>query len=397
VTDLFINSLNYILSYLFIFIQNTLITAFATRSQIKKNRKKLIPHTLITYSLLRTFLRPNTRIKSTLRSSINKMADPTLLAKARKARFDDLPNFSGHPSEDVERFLKCIKHITKANDESNNQEILEIVRGKLTQSAGAWFDDNEHTFKKWSDFETEFRNRYFSTTIIQKKFDKLKLRKQSNDEPVTSYTDDVIKLCREIDPNMSDPIIIQHLMSGLSPDFKKELSRRESSMNTLKEFLKYAKIEQDLHDTFEKSRTLSLEPSQLYYDVNRSSISSLNTMIEQPRQYYRNMNNMKQENRSSYPTSLQKSVSQRNSIPQSGNRSITLPDKRIPQNTRQFTFDKKQINRPSTLQNKFSNCKICGRTNHRTIDCFYKHTTGCFKCGQQNHTVRDCTLPPNFQ
>src|SRR5271163_1405983 len=129
------------------------------------------------------------------------MADQTLLAKARKARFDDLPNFSGHPSEDVERFLKSIKNITKANDESENRESLEIVRGKLTQSAGIWFDNNESTFNKWSDFETAFRNRYFSTTLIHKKFDKLKQRKQLHDEPMTSYLDDVVNLCREIDPN----------------------------------------------------------------------------------------------------------------------------------------------------------------------------------------------------
>lgn len=43
------------------------------------------------------------------------MADSTLLSKARKARFDDLPNFSGNPSEDVERFLKSIKNIIKSN------------------------------------------------------------------------------------------------------------------------------------------------------------------------------------------------------------------------------------------------------------------------------------------
>ena len=81
------------------------------------------------------------------------MADQTLLAKVRKARFNGLPNFSGHPSEDVEHVLKSIKNITKVSDESDNHEILEIVRGKLTQSAGLWFDNNEHTFKKWSDFE----------------------------------------------------------------------------------------------------------------------------------------------------------------------------------------------------------------------------------------------------
>ncbi|CAF4632147.1 unnamed protein product, partial [Rotaria socialis] len=77
-------------------------------------------------------------------------------------------------AEDVERFLKSIKNLTKATDESNNHEILEIVRGKLTRSAGKWFDDNESDFNTWIDFETAFRNRYFSTTLTHKKFDALK-------------------------------------------------------------------------------------------------------------------------------------------------------------------------------------------------------------------------------
>ena len=59
---------------------------------------------------------------------------------------------------------------------------------------------------------------------------------------------------------MSDSIIIQHLMSGLNPDFRREISRHESCMKVLSEFLKHEKIEQDLYDTFEKPRRLSLEP-----------------------------------------------------------------------------------------------------------------------------------------
>ena len=101
------------------------------------------------------------------------MTDLSILARARKARFDDLISFSGQPSEDVERFLKSIKNITKATDESDNHELLEIVRGKLTQAAGTWFDNNEVKRKTWSDFETAFRNRYFSSTSSHKKFDKL--------------------------------------------------------------------------------------------------------------------------------------------------------------------------------------------------------------------------------
>jgi hypothetical protein len=320
------------------------------------------------------------------------MADPTLLAKARKARFDDLPNFSGHPSEDVERFLKSIKNITKANDESENREILEIVRGKLTQSAGIWFDNNESTFRKWSDFETAFRNRYFSTTLIHKKFDKLKQRKQLHDEPVTSYLDDVVNLCREVDPNMSEPIIIQHLMSGINPEFKKELSRRESSMNTLKEFLKYVKIEQDLYETFEKSRNQSPETQQQpYFESNRPAIPSLTAMVKQSTQN----NYTKQNGRRSYPTFTQSSAYKRNSTPQVGNNSSSQRDNQI-RNFPKSSFKDKSIRNQSTTTNQFTNCKICGRKNHRTIDCFHKRSHGCFNCGQ-NHIVRDCTMPPNFQ
>ncbi|CAF4751811.1 unnamed protein product, partial [Rotaria sp. Silwood2] len=251
---------------------NTIKTASGTRSRVKENNKQLLPYTIITNSLSRLLSKSHSTINLPSHINKNRMADQTLLAKAR---FDDLPNFSGHPSEDVERFLKIIKNITKANDESDNHEILEIVRGKLTQSAGIWFDNNENKFNKWADFETAFRNRYFSTTMIHKKFDTLKQRKQLHDEPVTSYFDDVVNLCREIDPAMSEQIIIQHLMSGVNPDFKKELSRRESSMNTSNEFLKYVKIEQDLYDTFEKSRNVSLKSPQPYYNHDRSSAPSL--------------------------------------------------------------------------------------------------------------------------
>ncbi|CAF4897542.1 unnamed protein product, partial [Rotaria sp. Silwood2] len=65
-------------------------------------------------------------------------------------------------------------------------------------------------------------------------------------------------------------------------------------------------------------------------------------------------------------------------------------------NSQQKTFNKKHINTQFTSQQQFNNCKICGRTNHQTIDCFHKRTTGCFNCGQ-NHHVGNCTMPQNFQ
>ncbi|CAF4553333.1 unnamed protein product, partial [Rotaria sp. Silwood2] len=317
------------------------------------------------------------------------MTDSTLLAKARKARFDDLPNFSGHPSEDVERFLKSIKNITKANDESDNHEILEIVRGKLIQSAGLWFDNHEHDFKKWSDFEIAFRNRYFSSTMIHKKFDLLKQRKQLHDEPVTSYFDDVVNLCKEIDPHMSEQIIIQHLMSGINPDFQKELSRRRLSMNTLNEFLKYAKIEQDLYDTFEKYNQLSIEHKSPNITINHQQVPSFTAMINRPQQNY----HYKKRNDYLHPLSSQSSVFQQNSIRQPESRSTFISRPPIQINSRQKLFNKQHINTQFTSQQQFDNCKICGRKNHRTVDCFYKRTTGCYKCGQNHYPSTITSFP----
>ncbi len=375
--------------HLIYFIHNIFITAFSTRSQIKENSSELLPHDIITYSTTHPLLKSKSIENLPIHFDIKKMADQTLLAKARKARFDDLPNFSGHPSEDVERFLKSIKKLTKATDETNDHEILEIVRGKLTKSAGIWFDNNESIFKKWLDFETAFRNRYFSTMMINKKFDQLKQRKQKHDEPITSYYDDIVNLCQEIDPNMSEQIIIQHLMSGMNPEFKKELSRRESAMNTLKEFLKYAKIEQDLYDTIKKSDELSLESSQPRYNGNNASTAT----IKQPKQHY---HVMKQNTRFTNPVQSQSSVLKRNSIPQRTYQPLMLREQPIRNFQRQSMIKNKMIHNQATTQHQFSNCKVCGRRNHRTIDCFHKRTTGCFNCGQ-NHNIRDCTLPPNFQ
>ena len=323
----------------------------------------------------------------------NTVTDHTLLSKARKARFDDLPNFSGHPSEDVERFLKTIKRITKAQDETANTEVLEIVRGKLTQGAGIWFDNHEHCFGKWADFESAFRNRYVSATITQQKFDTLKARKQSQGEPVTSYTDEVVELCREVDPTMSDMMIIQYLMSGLNPNFKKELSRRDSSIETLADFLQQAKIEQDLYETFDASRRASPEPMRPQFALQRSGIPSATALINQPHERHRPM---QRDDRYRHFTPQQSSGTDRNSIQQQQRRTTVQHDN--PANNyppHSFVSSQSRNNAP-TNRGRYDNCKICDRTNHRTIDCFYKRTTGCFRCGQ-DHLVRDCTTLQNFQ
>ena len=310
------------------------------------------------------------------------MVDPVLIARARKARYDDLPNFSGHSSEDAERFLKSVKNMTKANDNSTDQQFLEIVRGKLTQTAGSWFDDHESQFAKWSDFETAFRNRYFSTTMINAKFDKLSQRKQSFDESVTAYYDEITTLCREIDPKMPETIIIQHLMKGINPEFRKELTRRQSSMTTLAEFLQLAKLEQDIHDAstqFQESIALP-EPLSTYHLASNINQKASYNKPKYPERY---------RNHYSHLTMDQSSKGNWNSYSNMPYRQSTHVQNRNKDEGVQST-------RFQRMRYQSYACKVCGQENHRSIDCKHKRLSGCYNCGQR-HSVRDCRNPPHFQ
>ncbi|CAM4914645.1 unnamed protein product [Rotaria socialis] len=88
------------------------------------------------------------------------MTNSMLLATDRKTRFDEMPNFPGHPSEDVERFLKSIKNITKANDESDNHEILEIVRAHAVSGSYRYVGCYQHVF-----YDSAFTSSYMEPTL----------------------------------------------------------------------------------------------------------------------------------------------------------------------------------------------------------------------------------------
>jgi hypothetical protein len=318
------------------------------------------------------------------------MADPTLIARARKARYDDLPSFSGHTSEDAERFLKSIKNITKAQEDSNDPHLLEIVRGKLIQSAGIWFDDHESQLTKWSDFVEAFRNRYFSTTMISTKFDKLRQRKQQYNESVISYFDDVVTLCREIDPRMPDIVIIQHLMTGINPEFRRELSRRESAMQTLTEFMKYAKLEQDLHDTTEQLHEHRIQPQQHYPTYHLASNPTYTSANTKPIQHTTSQN--PHEFQTHCPATIQSSHTKWNSYEK-------LPTNTNLANSKQDTGERAigtRNSRTTRTSPRHYVCKVCGFQNHRSIDCPHKRQSGCYNCGE-SHAVRDCQQPPHFQ
>ncbi|CAF1330928.1 unnamed protein product [Didymodactylos carnosus] len=143
-----------------------------------------------------------------------------------------------------------------ANDRLPRITRTILVHGKLIQNAAKWLDTNESTFTDWSTFENAIKNRYTSLFKKQGKFSTLKGRKQTRGESTIDYYDNVRELCLDIDSAMSEPTMIQHIMSGLDPEIKIESLRVENELKTLKEFEKVLKREQDIVEMKERMKSL---------------------------------------------------------------------------------------------------------------------------------------------
>ncbi|CAF1076984.1 unnamed protein product [Didymodactylos carnosus] len=275
----------------------------------------------------------------------------SVLTLARKKRYEYLPTFSGQSSDDTERFLKSVEVITTNENVKDDNQRLEIVRGKLTQSAGRWFDDNQTSYETSDDFEKAFRIRYSSSTVSQSKFEKLKQRKQEEHESVTQYYDDVISLCRDSDPKMTEETMIKHLMSGIKIEIRKELSRIQPSIDKIHEFLIRAKKEEDLYLAFESMGQLKIQ-TKPYFSFNPDTNSVTAAVQQQSQQYHRP--NFFNKNLSYQQSSLNPANSSQNDS--FGNVWET------------GSFPAQQR---SPWSNRFGPCRICGKEDHPSIKCVH--------------------------
>ncbi|CAF1509212.1 unnamed protein product, partial [Didymodactylos carnosus] len=193
----------------------------------------------------------------------------SLLNMARKNRYNELDNFSGLASDDAEKFLKSIKNIFKTDESLNDRQKLEIIRDLF-------------------EFEIAFVSRYSSSLNKLTKFDKLLQRKQQDNESVTNYYDEIVPLCREVDVKMSESTIIQHLLTGVKSEFRKELFR-QSPFESLINFLQAAKKEEDLQKTLEKSLNTDFKTEQPYFTFNIQRESTVqDNVYRHPNSSFRN-------------------------------------------------------------------------------------------------------------
>ena len=161
----------------------------------------------------------------------------TLLSKT----LEQTPKYSGKADQDADEWLKDLTATFRMADITEPQA-LKIIPTFLERPAKEWLSENITMFESWNVFKAAFLHTYSSPTSKQLASNRLRTRQQPYDEAVIEYYTDVMKLCKLVDPNMTDASKLDHLYHGLKSSLMKEVLGQAPS--TPSAFLQHARREE---------------------------------------------------------------------------------------------------------------------------------------------------------
>ncbi|CAF4792753.1 unnamed protein product, partial [Rotaria sp. Silwood2] len=169
------------------------------------------------------------------------MAEKTVATLLSKT-LEQTPKFSGKLDQDADEWMKDLTATFRMADMTEAQA-LKIISTFLEGHPTQWFIENSTIFESWSVFKAQFIHTYSSPSSKQLASNRLRTRQQRHDEAAIEYYTDVMKLCKLVDPTMTDASKLDHLYHGLKPSLMKEVLRRAPS--TPAEFLEQARQEEN--------------------------------------------------------------------------------------------------------------------------------------------------------
>ena len=152
---------------------------------------------------------------------------------------------------------------------------LDLVQYSLRGEALRWFKNNKSTLTSWSGFVKELKETFLSPFFEEIAFKKLESYSQGVNQPIRSFYNEVLKLCNDADPSMSDSRKLRHLLNKTNSALQFEI--RLKGPATSKQFLEYAiEVEELFH----------LSNINISYNSNKSTTPTFPTTstITSPRQ-----------------------------------------------------------------------------------------------------------------
>ncbi|UYV69229.1 DDI2 [Cordylochernes scorpioides] len=146
--------------------------------------------------------------------------------------------FSGEGAEDPHNWLKKYERVAK-HTQWDETLCLTNVYFYLTGTALKWFENNEEIILTWKEFMSQLRAEKILKTCAQLK-----------GESTEFYIQDVLRLCKEVDPHMNEGDKISHLMEGIAEELYQALLPRDA--HTTEQFVTKCRRIEALHCKYER-------------------------------------------------------------------------------------------------------------------------------------------------
>ncbi|XP_077523737.1 uncharacterized protein LOC144134783 [Amblyomma americanum] len=159
-------------------------------------------------------------------------ASPIVLQQPREP-----PTFRGSTFEDPESWLETYERVATFNSWASDDK-LRHVDFALEDAARTWFENREATLTTWDLSRSSFLQTFTSVLRKERAQALLVTRAQLPNETIAIFTEEMSRLFRHADPEISEEKKVRLLMRGVQEELFGAMTR--SPPTTIEEFLREA-------------------------------------------------------------------------------------------------------------------------------------------------------------
>lgn len=161
-------------------------------------------------------------------------------------------SFAGKAGEDVDEWLTHYARVSRYNRWDSVTQ-LEYVVLFLSETALMWYENHEDSLTTWERFVEEIKKCFGDSYAKQKRAERtLAQRAQAPGETCTTYIEEILKLCKIVNSQMSEEDRVGHLLKGIAEDVYNFLIGREH-VDSVSDVVRHCR-------TFETLKTRRIAP-----------------------------------------------------------------------------------------------------------------------------------------
>lgn len=145
--------------------------------------------------------------------------------------------------DDVHKWIDEIEHLLELAHIPDATR-LDLISYSLRGDALEWFKNNRSNFNSWLGFIHELKRAFTSSFHAELAFQRLESYSQGENQSIRTFFNEVLKLCKEADPTMSESSKLKNLLYKAKPSIQFEVRKKKPT--TTNQFLEYAKEAEEL-------------------------------------------------------------------------------------------------------------------------------------------------------